>query len=274
MNIEELINEQKRINDILSKAKNDIEKSPEGSLRITRSKSTPCYYYRKNSSDRSGTYINAKEIDLARKLAQKGYAMDVIRYLEPMAGLIDNVTQAYRDSSILTITSGYNEARRKLITPYELNDEEYISEWIRKTTEQLQKYKQSKDYIAHSHVENIAFTTAKGEAVRSKSEVILADTFLRYGIPYQYELPYVYRGEVVFRPDFTILNVRKRKIVYIEHFGKMDSESYRDSFFWKMKNFEKWGLIQGKNLLMTFEDYEHPFDIAAYIKDIKYLCTM
>ena len=91
MNIEELINEQKRINDILSKAKNDIEKSPEGTLRITRSKSTPCYYYRKNSSDRAGTYINAKEIDLARKLAQKGYAMDVIRYLEPMAGLIDKI---------------------------------------------------------------------------------------------------------------------------------------------------------------------------------------
>ncbi len=272
MNLLELTSEQKRIKEILTKARKDIEKSPEGTLRITRSKTLPCYYYRKNSADRTGTYIKSKDMNLARKLAQKGYAEDVIRELETKAELIDTIIKSYENSNIQTILQSYNEARQKLITPYELNDEDYVAKWVQDTNAQIEAYKQSEDYQTNNHEENLIFTTAKGETVRSKSEVIIADTLLRLGIPYQYELPYIYQGKVVFNPDFTVLNVRKRECVYIEHFGRMASEGYRESFFWKMRNFERIGIIQGRNLIMTFEDADHQFNIKDCMKSISEMC--
>ncbi len=272
MFLEELLNEQERIIEILSKAREDIEKSPEGTLRITRSKSNPRYYHRKNSADRTGSFIKAKDMNLAKKLAQKRYAEDVIHELEQKEELIDAIINSYNDSNIPSIFRSYNEARQKLITPYELDDEEFAAKWIQETTEQLEAYKQSEDYQTNNHEENLIFTTAKGETVRSKSEVIIADTLLRLGIHYQYELPYVYQGKTMFNPDFTVLNVRKRECVYIEHFGKMASEGYRESFFWKMRNFEKIGIVQGKNLIMTFEDADHQFNIKDYIKAISEMC--
>ncbi|MBQ9321830.1 MAG: hypothetical protein IJ239_05705, partial [Eubacterium sp.] len=50
------------------------------------------------------------------------------------------------------------------------------------------------------------FYTSKGERVRSKSEVIIADTLARMGVPYRYEFPIRFSGTGTFHPDFTVLN--------------------------------------------------------------------
>ena len=76
MNLDELFQEQERIKEVLAKAQKDIEKSPEGTLRITRSKRVPSYYYRKNSSDLSGKYINSQNINLAKKTKSNNKFID------------------------------------------------------------------------------------------------------------------------------------------------------------------------------------------------------
>lgn len=60
------------------------------------------------------------------------------------------------------------------------------------------------------------FYTAKGEKVRSKSEVIIADVLSREGIPYRYEYPLYLKGIGKVHPDFTVLNVKQRKEIYWE----------------------------------------------------------
>ena len=304
---------------MLTLAKKDLTNSPPGKLRTKINKTTPVYYYRESPSDKYGTYIKSKDRKFAIALAQKGYAEDMIRIIEKRISILDKLLESYTKQKLTTIYEEYAPARRKLITPYVISDEEYIRQWlvsgisgtsaaagvsattgtsaaagrssgrVRQKTNQLSNNQSSSSslnmitapYQAFSNdscannpqsKDNRIFTTAHGEKVRSKSEVIIADTLLRMGIPYIYEKPYYYDGNKSFNPDFTVLNVKRRKEIYIEHFGKMGSAGYRADFFWKMKTFGQIGIVQGKNLVMTFEDEDHPFDIAYYINDIKRMC--
>ena len=317
--------ERKMLLNMLTLAKKDLTNSPPGKLRTKINKTTPVYYYRESPSDKYGTYIKSKDRKLAIALAQKGYAEDMIRIIEKRISILDKLLESYTKQKLTTIYEEYAPARRKLITPYVISDEEYIRHWlasgisgtaaaagvsattgtsattatsaaagrssgrVRQKTNQLSNNQSSSSslnmitapYQAFSNdscannpqsKDNRIFTTAHGEKVRSKSEVIIADTLLRMGIPYIYEKPFYYDGNKSFNPDFTVLNVKRRKEIYIEHFGKMGSAGYRADFFWKMKTFGQIGIVQGENLVMTFEDEDHPFDIAYYINDIKRMC--
>jgi len=68
--------------------------------------------------------------------------------------------------------------------------------------------------------------TANGEMVRSKSEVIVADTLYRVGIKYLYEQPLRMADGSIRSPDFTI-HRSGRPTVYWEHLGMLDNAGYR-----------------------------------------------
>jgi hypothetical protein len=75
--------------------------------------------------------------------------------------------------------------------------------------------------------------TGRGILVRSKSEVIVADTLTRLGISYDYEVRLPSRGDDRdFRlPDFTVHYAGDT--FYWEHLGMLDVPSYRES--WERK---------------------------------------
>ena len=60
------------------------------------------------------------------------------------------------------------------------------------------------------------FKTARGEAVRSKSEVIIADQLSCLGVEYIYEHPFAILG-LKFCPDFTMEEIESGRIFYWEH---------------------------------------------------------
>ncbi|WP_026651309.1 hypothetical protein [Butyrivibrio proteoclasticus] len=251
MLLDELTRELQDLESVLMEADKNIKFAPEGRLRISHSSKWPIYYCRKK--DGSEEYIGKDNTVLAQNIAQRCYAEKMKKLLEPRKKLICSLINELNTKDKCRVYQGYNEARKKLVNPYYISDEVYAKNWI------SEPYEQSKD-----HEENLIFKTANGEKVRSKSEVIIADFLLRKGIPYKYEYPLYYNSHECFHPDFTVLNVRRRKQIYIEHFGLMDSEGYRDSFFWKLKIFNKLGIEQGDNLIMLFEDKVHQFDIGDY----------
>src|SRR5262249_53291529 len=75
--------------------------------------------------------------------------------------------------------------------------------------------------------------TATGVLVRSKSEVIVADTLTRLGISYEYERRLDAKGKPGdFRlPDFTV--ALEGDVFYWEHLGMLSVPSYRES--WERK---------------------------------------
>jgi exodeoxyribonuclease V alpha subunit len=93
--------------------------------------------------------------------------------------------------------------------------------------------------------------TGRGILVRSKSEVIVADTLTRLGISYDYEVRLPSRDdERDFRlPDFTVHYAGDT--YFWEHLGMLDVPSYRES--WERKNawYEKNGYVSA---LITSRD--------------------
>ena len=136
----------------------------------------------------------------------------------------------------------------------DLSDDEYVSYWNGIPYEPK--------YINNDIPTHI---TAKGEHVRSKSEEIIANTLNRLNIPYKYECPLLFDNGDIRYPDFTILDVKRRKEYYYEHFGMMDDPQYFVSFVNKIKLYETNGILPGKNLIMTFETLYFPIN-TQYIE--------
>ena len=61
-------------------------------------------------------------------------------------------------------------------------------------------------------------------------------------------------------PDFTVLNVKKRKEYYWEHFGMMDDPSYAEKVLQKLSTYEQNGIFPGEQLIITFETRKNPLN--------------
>ncbi|SDB40656.1 hypothetical protein [Butyrivibrio sp. INlla16] len=100
--------------------------------------------------------------------------------------------------------------------------------------------------------------TARGEQVRSKAEEMIANALFSRSIPYKYECPVtLYNGEIR-HPDFTILNTHTRKVVLLEHLGKVDDTDYISWNLKKLRDYEKTGIYLGEELLITMETQKMP----------------
>ena len=133
-------------------------------------------------------------------------------------------------------------ARQKLITPVTFTDQQYIENWQNITWH-------PRPFAADAP----EFFTARNEQVRSKSEVIIADTLSRHNIPYRYEYPLELKNGDIYHPDFLCLNVRTRQEFIWEHFGMMDSPAYASRTVSKLKVFSENNILPGKNLIITME---------------------
>jgi UvrD-like helicase C-terminal domain len=78
--------------------------------------------------------------------------------------------------------------------------------------------------------------TERGDLVRSKSELVIADKLFARGIEYSYEQPLVLPNGRVRYPDFTIADHARGVTFYWEHLGLLDDPGYR--LRWEAKRAE------------------------------------
>jgi UvrD-like helicase C-terminal domain len=78
--------------------------------------------------------------------------------------------------------------------------------------------------------------TERGDLVRSKSELVIADKLFARGIDYVYEQPLVLPDGRVRYPDFTIIDHARGLAFYWEHLGLLDDPGYRAR--WEKKRAE------------------------------------
>ena len=103
-----------------------------------------------------------------------------------------------------------------------------------------------------AYPENLRYMTTLGTKVRSKSELNIANTLERLGIPYRYEQKMYVNGRK-FYPDFTIL-LPDGEILIWEHNGLMDNGEYVERARSKTYDYEADGFRQHNNLIITYED--------------------
>lgn len=226
-----------------------LKGAPQGFLRICNGRNKAQYYHRTDPKDFSGVYICEKDIDLAKKLAQKTYDKKVIDSVQKELKAINSFFLNCPKVQAEQVYEKSHEERRKLIEPIQETEDQYITRWS-KVPYQGKEFELGFPEIY----------TSKGERVRSKSEVIIADSLNREGIPYRYEYPVKIKGWGMFYPDFTVLNVKERKEIYWEHLGMMDDVSYVEMALQKITLYMQNGIFPNDNLIITYETSKHPLN--------------
>lgn len=93
--------------------------------------------------------------------------------------------------------------------------------------------------------------------------MIIANTLFAADIPYRYECPLRLNRNLIFHPDFTILNRRTLKVYYWEHLGKMSDPGYVEDQMFKFQQYENAGLYPGDPILTTRESDKRPLSTYA-----------
>ncbi|MBE5881943.1 MAG: hypothetical protein E7289_06535 [Lachnospiraceae bacterium] len=233
-----------------------LKSVPEGYLRICRHGEKTQYYHRKDPKDFNGVYIKEKDWKLARKLAQKDYDEKVLRSTEKELKAIEKYLSTLPPVVAEQIYENLHPGRQQMVKPIEEPIEEYTQNW-----ENFEYRGKTFDVNAPK------LYTEKGERVRSKSEVIIADSLHKEGIPYRYECPLYLKGWGTVYPDFTVLRVAERKEIYWEHMGMMDEPEYAEKAIEKIALYEQNGIFLGENLVLTFETMKNPIN-RKVIQDI------
>ncbi|MCF0133823.1 MAG: AAA family ATPase [Blautia sp.] len=100
--------------------------------------------------------------------------------------------------------------------------------------------------------DKLVHRTVRGELVRSKSEVIIANALYYNKLDYEYE-PELKIEDRIKRPDFKIEDYDTGVVWYWEHCGMMSDPQYKKRWEDKKKFYEKNGIVEGKNLIVTYD---------------------
>ena len=243
---------QKRIDElqqVIEFLQKQLEKAPEGSLYGTSS------HFQLQWQRIVGTkrfYLSSGNSKLIKALAQKKYNALLLEDFKRQRKALDKLINSYVPQNGEKTYMSMSERWRKQIVPLNIPDSEYADLW------------QSLRYKGKS-VENTGLWTSKGEIVRSKSEIIIADVLASLGVPYRYEFPHKLKNVDSSRcievyPDFTCLNVHTRKEFVWEHFGMMDDAEYACNAVAKIEMYLNSGYFWGDNLIFTMETHEKPLN--------------
>ena len=259
------------LQNLLFTKKKSYEKAPQGRIRISQNGGHPEYYLVTERGSLRGKYLPHSQKTLARQLAQKDYDARLIKLLQKEISALQNyMKQTSNGRAIPELYGSLCPARRSLITPAILTNEQYAARW------------QDISWTGRPFAPDAPYIcTARGERVRSKSEVIIADTLFRHNIPYRYEFPLTLKGinpddirrdfgsSITLYPDFLCLNTRTRTEFYWEHFGLMDSTEYSNNAAGKLRLYTENGILAGRNLIITMETQTEPPSIKALEKLIE-----
>ena len=238
-----------------------LTKLPEGNLLVAPGKSENSfrYYNRKSPQDKMGEYLGKKDEKLKSQLAQRKYVVATIKSMTEEIDKLMKIKSMKLKDSITDTYANMNSGVKKLISPIAFDDETYAKMWLSIPYEGL----------GFNDDDTTEYYSNKGERMRSKSEVAIANSLQLHEIPYKYECPISRRNGEMIYPDFTILDVVKRRTVYWEHLGRMGDLSYVSKNLWKLEEYKKVGIYLGINLFITFESNSTPMGTNEPMQIVK-----
>ena len=251
----------KYLSELITSKKNALERVPQGSLRANPHGKTYQYFHRTDNTDSNGKYLKTNERELAASLAQKEYDTKVLKSAEKEKSILCRLENIYQKKETPEdLFEKQAAGKQPLIIPVQIPDGKYIDLW------------KSEPYRGLEFRDSPAlFFSDNGEQMRSKSEVIIANLLKRYHVPYKYECPLLLDGKTVY-PDFTLLNVSKRKEIYWEHLGLLDDPDYHEKALLKITRYELNGYYPGEKLILSFETQKLPLNMKLVERLITKFC--
>lgn len=239
------------LNASVDSIKKQLSKYPKGMLKVRKNPSGFSYCI-KDIDTKKIAYVRKENIKKAQVIAQRDYEQRYLKVVEKEISDIERILEKNYSDRTKNCYSGIIEGRKILVQPFEMSDEDFVKQWT------AVPYK-SKVFRENDTTE---YYTDKGERVRSKSEIIIANMLNTLNIPYKYECPLKLENIIVY-PDFTILDVKERREKYLEHLGMMGDIDYVNNMMLKISTYERNNIFLGDRLICTFESAKHPLNIST-----------
>lgn len=168
---------------------------------------------------------------------------------------------SYDPTQKTTLYNNLSQGRKVNVVDIMNNNEQIFLKWKNEIIVQNQSYK-----------EGLIYKTDRGEMVRSKSELIIANILNSItDIHYRYEAPlHLTNTRITIHPDFTIMRKSDNKIFYWEHFGRMSDVEYTENLCLKMNHYIGEGLYQSGSLIMTYESDNVPLSTEMINSIVRY----
>lgn len=255
---EELDDRIYNLKQIINKKEKELSGVPEGSIHICKSGNRTQLYLNLEGKRR---YLKETETKLVRKLFQKDYDQRVLLAAKKELKELKKLSKNYPQTTCEEIYEALHVERKKTVEPIWFPDDEFIKSWEQTEYERKGFREDAPEYY-----------TNKGERVRSKTEILIGNALQKHQIPYHYEKPIKLHNYGIIHPDFTVLNVRKRKVMYWEHLGMMDDAEYCEHALDRIDAYERNDIFPGDRLILTHETQQKPMNSKMIEKMIeKYL---
>ncbi len=263
---------QKELERVICNGKKVEKELPQGRLRINHNRGVVEYYRITEKNDTCGKYLRKSDKELIRKLAQREYIDKQIKCAKEEKEEIKRIIKALGKVVVMEsskkdilyqsdmVYSGMSADKKELVVPMLMSNYEYAAKW------EKEEYKNN-----NFKSEEKVYSTKKGDMVRSKSEVMLANMYYELGIPYRYEAELRLKNGRITYPDFTVLDVASRQEIYHEHMGLIDDKEYRMHNLQKIEEYRKSGIFAGKNLFITYESSGCPLNIREIEKCVRWM---
>ena len=236
--------------DLITKTIENIEKKlktlPEGWINV-RYQNGKAYYYHAKYKSKDRFLAKGDEV-LIRQLLQKYYLKKVLKAAKNELAALSKMLSLYPDDLPEELYEKLPEELRMGVEPVILGNEQDAREWM------------AEPFVGKPFKDDApVYKTIKGERVRSKSEVMIADRMFFRGVPYKYECPIMIEGQVI-HPDFTMKRMSDNKLIYHEHCGRMDDPEYVNDLVERVNLYNQAGIMQGDRLTFSFETADKPLD--------------
>lgn len=239
--------------------KRELRSCPQGSLMRTKENGGFCYYHDTREGGKRRRYRLNKYPKKAAALARK-------KYLETEAAFLDNNIEAIQkalaafcettpENILQQMPQKYRDLPRDFFFQTDLEQAKAL-EWSNAPYQQSSYMPERKIHL-----------TSRGLAVRSKSEVIIAEKLYEYDIPFRYEQTIAINGYEL-APDFTVLSRKQEEFIW-EHCGLTGNVKYMKRHKWKLELYESAGIVPWRNLIITYDNEEGMIDISTVESEIR-----
>ncbi len=239
--LENINDELKKQRRLLIQSQRTLVHSPEGYLKCRLRKKGAAFYCCKVREGKEYTVNITTNKPLIKRLFYKKIGSIVFKRAKQNISILENVNKRYMANDFSDIIDELPATFR--YTAKFLGE---INTFDNSGKKPIQHF-----YEPDAHIHE----TVRGLLVRSKSEVIIANTLTRYGIPFEYEktFPYPNSRGYYFEPDFTFHLPSEETWVW-EHLGLLKLEAYSIKTAEKLRVYQKHGFLIGRNLILTQDD--------------------
>lgn len=228
--------------------KNQLKGLPKGNLMSqTINQNT---YYTKVIGDKR-KYLGKEKTEEILLLQKKHFLNESLKRIETNINVMKKLLKYYKNISPETLASSFTKSYLPLPDNcFDLSKSINMNHW------ETAPYRRSK-----KHLEQLIHRTMKGDMVRSKSEVIIANMLTAKNIPYHYEeeldllLP-----KITIAPDFKIAVPRENRFRLLEHCGMISDPDARSKYLQKLNTYLTNGYMPTRDVLFTFDDQAQHID--------------